>query len=347
MASEDADFASEIIPGLGYDTLRGMISLFVEGILWGFYLVLFLIAIFIQWRRGFRTIFSRVMISVTLVLFASSTTLLTVNFTTYYTLTANAFVKNLTLSWTDRLVIRATESLPLNTPMEALFLFNMLVGDAVVIVRTKIIWGTNHWRIVAIPLICLVASLIFSITGTVCISLEMDASNRTSSQIVGSWVCRRSEPIAWALSLLINLFCTLLVAWRTWAHRKFQRELLGPSRRLPTSTERVLALLVESGFLYFLFLSSQVVLFIEDDVLAPTIWAYAVLAPFGDQISGIYSTSVIVLVVLQKTWNNGEIEDVAVDPAIIAKRGEHKTLTPLRFGQFETLRSERTGESVV
>ncbi|KAH8822883.1 hypothetical protein DL96DRAFT_1819573 [Flagelloscypha sp. PMI_526] len=223
--------------------------------------------------------------------------------------------------------------MPLGIPMEALFLLNMLVGDVVVVIRAKIIWGTG-WRIVAIPLIFLFATLGFSMTSIACLTASIYTQKRTSVP-TGSYVCRWAEPIAWALSLLTNVVSTSLIAYRAWAHRKDLAHLHGMESR-QSGVERVLRLLVDSGFIYFLFLLTQVVLFIESGNELALGWAFAILAPLGDQISGIYCTSVIILVVLQRSNWASTVHNTATFPNCKESPGASKTLTCIEFGNHAT-----------
>ncbi|KAH8822886.1 hypothetical protein DL96DRAFT_1619651 [Flagelloscypha sp. PMI_526] len=221
--------------------------------------------------------------------------------------------------------------------MEALFLFNMLIGDTVVVVRAKTIMGTG-WRTVIIPLVFLAAALAFSVTSVACLNLS---TTTTSSVPGGTFVCERAELLTWGLSLLTNLVSTLLVAHRAWAHRKLISEAHGPSYRR-SGVERILALIVESGFIYFLFLLTQLALFFDAGGNSPAGWVFAALAPVGDQISGIYSTALIVFVVLQQTL--GERWTIQTTPVILGGDNTDKTLTQIEFGGQTTTSSQRTFE---
>ncbi|KAH8822885.1 hypothetical protein DL96DRAFT_1714341 [Flagelloscypha sp. PMI_526] len=327
MASE-----ASIIRSIGLDMIQGTISLLIEGILW---------ALVIQRRRGFINLGSKAMLVVTLYLFTASTALLVLNATWCFIKIKYILTTNLEMDWHERRRTSDHVLAPLGIPMEALFLFNvrrqlyytrrsyqalylkMLIGDMAVVFRAKILWGTG-WKIVFLPVVFLVAATAFSITSVTCLSLSTFSG--ISSVATGSYVCKRAEPIAWALSLLTNLLSTLLVAYRAWAHRKVVFEAHGSTRRR-SGVERILTLIVESGFIYLLFLLTQLALFWDAAVDSPARWAFAVLAPFGDQISGIYSTALIVFVVLQRTL--GENRTIQTLPIVL---GGDKTLTQIEFG---------------
>ncbi|KAH8822887.1 hypothetical protein DL96DRAFT_1714343 [Flagelloscypha sp. PMI_526] len=321
---------------IGLAIIQSTVSLLIEGIIWGIYLVLFVAAIVIQWRRGFRTVGSKAMLAVTLYLFTTSTALLALNATWCFIKIKYNMINNLEMDWDDRRRASNLVLAPLGIPMEALFLFNMLIGDMAVVFRAKILWGTG-WKVVIVPLVFLVAAFAFSITSVTCLSLS--TFTNLSSIAEGSFVCERAEPITWALSLLTNFISTLLVAYRAWAVRKTIVEARGPTRHR-SGVERILLLIVESGFIYFLFLLTQLALFWDAEVESAASWAFAVLAPFGDQISGIYSTALIVLVVLQRTLGLGETAQTS--PVILGGEKKDKTLTQMEFGGGDSASSRST-----
>jgi hypothetical protein len=74
--------------------------------------------------------------------------------------------------------------------------------------------------------------------------------------------------------------------------------------RLRSPSERLLVFLVESGFVYCLFWLTQLVLFFPPSRASGSIWAWEVLAPLGNQISGLYPTIIIVVVKLQHSLHD-------------------------------------------
>ncbi|KAJ7641833.1 hypothetical protein FB45DRAFT_1054244 [Roridomyces roridus] len=96
-----------------------------------------------------------------------------------------------------------------------------------------------------------------------------------------------------------NATCTLLIGLRAWQHRRITSSLNiiesenGSRRQI--STNRILSLLVESGFIYCLFWLTQLILFVPVDRTAPVYYLYDVFSGMGDQISGMYPTLIIVI----------------------------------------------------
>ncbi|KAJ7447320.1 hypothetical protein B0H11DRAFT_2199204 [Mycena galericulata] len=182
---------------------------------------------------------------------------------------------------------------PLGTPMEALFMFNMVIGDSVIIWRAWVLHQRTIW-VVSIPCLMLLMSFIFSVIDIICLTDAGWADSGESAIAGGGGICGHAELTAWAFSLLTNIICTT-------QHRKSMKSLniLGNPRRM--STDKILSILVESGFVYCLFLLTQLILFFDVPRDTPLIYVYLMFAGMGDQISGMYPTLIIVIVNLHHT----------------------------------------------
>ncbi|TFL03372.1 hypothetical protein BDV98DRAFT_503949 [Pterulicium gracile] len=218
----------------------------------------------------------------------------------------------------------------------------MIIGDSVVIWRAWVI--SNRHKAIFAPIIFLLAATAFAIIDVICLTEVEDDVSHTTSIPPGSRTCTWSEPIAWALSLCTNILSTSIIAWQVWSHRRFMKNELG--NRYPRSrSERVLVLLVESGFIYCLFWFTQLVLFLPLSRANRAIWAFEVLAPFGDQISGLYPTIIIVLVNMQHSLHDTHVQEIST--IVAANAGEepgshpvgkleHGATLPITFRPFSS-----------
>ncbi|KAJ6580509.1 hypothetical protein DFH09DRAFT_912467 [Mycena vulgaris] len=202
----------------------------------------------------------------------------------------------------DRADLANANIAPLQIPMEALFMFNMMVGDSVVIWRAWVLYQRALW-VMSIPCIMLVMSFIFTVIDITCLT---NAGSENQSAIAsGGPVCTHAELMSWAFSFITNATCTILIGFRAWQHRRTAKSLkiLGDKHRM--STDRILSLLVESGFIYCLFWLTQLILFFDIPRNKPTFYAYELFAGMGDQISGMYPTLIIVIVNFHRTmWES-------------------------------------------
>ncbi|THV05911.1 hypothetical protein K435DRAFT_960934 [Dendrothele bispora CBS 962.96] len=290
----------QILPAIGRSTYQNTMGIVVESATWGSYALLFGFAVYIQISNGLRTARNKVILGVTCLLFGSSTVLLALNVAWAEIGVQKILMDNPTGSLVDKVDSSNASILRLGTPMEALFLLNMIVGDTVVIWRAYVIWSRKK-LVVVLPVICLLASLGFAITDVVCLDASVGAIK--SSIPTGERICTWSEPIAWALSLLTNMISTALIAIQAWRLRRDLKNVFDdciPNKQ----TWRAIALLIESGFIYCVFWMCELILFFDIPRTSQAFYAWQFFASIGDQISGIYPTAIIVIVSLQHTLDD-------------------------------------------
>ncbi|KAI5890039.1 uncharacterized protein SCHCODRAFT_02630700 [Schizophyllum commune H4-8] len=99
--------------------------------------------------------------------------------------------------------------------------------------------------------------------------------------------------------LVTNIVATMVVSWRVWHYRrdiKFNLDPLGRKTRL----EKILVLLVESGFIYcFLWAFALAVQYIGGD--GAFFALYSIVGRAYHSISGIYPTIIILAVAMQRS----------------------------------------------
>ncbi|KAJ7698046.1 hypothetical protein B0H17DRAFT_906689, partial [Mycena rosella] len=208
----------------------------------------------------------------------------------------------------DRLDLSDLDVELLGTPMESLFMFNMIVGDSVVIWRAWVLYPRAPW-VVAVPCLMLVMSFIFTVIDVLC--LTSDGSTSQTAIAAGGPVCEKAELISWAFSFITNATCTIIITFKAWyvnflrsQHRKATKELETAISSGKTVANRILSLLVESGFIYCLFWLTQLILFFDISRATPIFFVYELFSGMGDQISGMYPTLIIVIVNLHQTiWD--------------------------------------------
>ncbi|KAJ7289389.1 hypothetical protein C8J57DRAFT_1046838 [Mycena rebaudengoi] len=183
----------------------------------------------------------------------------------------------------------------LGVPMESLFMFNMVVGDTVVIWRAWVLYPKKQLWAIIIPCFILLMSFIFAVIQVTCLTGAGWGDHSASA--LGGPVCEQAGLIAWAFSFVTNATCTILISIKAWQHRRMMRSTLGHR----TATEKVLTLLVESGFVYCLFWLTQLTIFFDIPRTSPLIYVYFLCAGMGDQISGMYPTLIIVIVNLHRS----------------------------------------------
>ncbi|KIY68043.1 hypothetical protein CYLTODRAFT_453916 [Cylindrobasidium torrendii FP15055 ss-10] len=287
----------------GMAFVHAVISLMCESVWWSVYLVFFVYATKLQIYRGIRTVPSMVMFIITVVLFGASTSLWAMNATVLIQKLRYLLIDYPALALSERIARSNKRILPFALPMKGLFLSNMIIGDTVIIWRVWALWqdGASRTRwLVAIPIAFLCVSYGFAVNALKCLSEETFIESTVAG---GGRLCAWTESISWGVSLLTNLTSTILIAIKAWQVRRFLKAKCRECNK--TMTERVLILLVDSGFIYCFFWLSQLILFFKFDANSKTAYLYDILSNIGDQFSGLYPTIMIILVNKQHSLSDG------------------------------------------
>ncbi|KIK56686.1 hypothetical protein GYMLUDRAFT_87215 [Collybiopsis luxurians FD-317 M1] len=212
---------------------------------------------------------------------------------------------------------------------DILFALEFSVGDAIVLWRTWAIWTPNQ-SIVKIPIFFWFLSLLCLVIWIV--------TRLALSIIPLGWAdfdFRNDDPqflllTNYALSLLVNGLSTALIGYKTWQNGRFIKAAFQRSS-LTIQVQKTLSLLVESGLIYFVLFSIQLINFVPDPEV-PGIVA-AIIASLGDQLLGLYPTLIVILVSMQRTiWDSPELSQAGI--------------TEIAFGSV-TRHTERTLEGNV
>ncbi|KAF7330961.1 hypothetical protein MVEN_02436000 [Mycena venus] len=277
----------------GRDIMQNAVGLIVESILLSAYGIFFAVAVYSIVRKGLKSRGSIIMLVVVIYLYAASVVLWALNLTvTFQNIRAFLMIPDVPLEDRGELADEVI-GFEIFSAQEALFVFNMVIGDGVVIWRT---WAVYQRRIVAIviPSTLLLTSFVFGIVDITCSAFDGPLPG-------GDLLCPQGSLVSWALSVGTNVTCTILIGFKAWQHHKMMRELGLPGKTHKMSSEKILSLLVESGFIYTLLWVTQLVSYMDTDRSSPWWWVFEVTMPMGDQIAGMYPTLIIVIVNFHRT----------------------------------------------
>ncbi|KAF8176891.1 hypothetical protein K438DRAFT_1846325 [Mycena galopus ATCC 62051] len=319
---------AQILKIYGSDIIHSVVVNITSSIFCSVYGIFFALAVYSIFRKGFRSRSSIIMLFVVVYLYASSVTLWAMLiFDCFRGIHSVLMVPNVPIP--ERINL-AEETVAFDTMGEALWVFNMLVGDSVVLWRT---WAVYQGRIlvVLIPCFLLLISFVFGLVDIICEGLDEAIPG-------GERICQQPEMISWAFSIGTNLACTILIWCEAWRHRKAMREFNMPGKHQERSTEKVLSLLVESGFVYSLLWLSHVTVYIEMPNSLPWTYVQSILGAMAAQIAGLYPTLVIVMVNFGLTiWNEA--------PTAVDKSGQHNSAqsvaNAMRGGPTHTFGAKR------
>ncbi|KIK57994.1 hypothetical protein GYMLUDRAFT_246372 [Collybiopsis luxurians FD-317 M1] len=145
-----------------------------------------------------------------------------------------------------------------------------LLSDAVVVWRAWVLFQQERLWKVTLALLMIV-NIGINIAGCIWDSIEVTITGSSSSSIL-DWV-------SVAVSLVVNVFATGLIAWKAWS---YHRIVADAAIRRRTKVENMLLLMIESGAVYCIM---QVVF-----IVASLLDIYAPVSGWFGQILGIIET---------------------------------------------------------
>ncbi|KAL1672424.1 hypothetical protein EV122DRAFT_294876 [Schizophyllum commune] len=171
---------------------------------------------------------------------------------------------------------------------EICFRFNFIMSDAIVIWRAWVLWRDN--RIVkGILSLCMAGSLVLPIVE--CVFWVRDAMGEPVPHLMSLMV---TTPL-----LVTNSVTTILVGFQVWYYRRNIKGAIGPWKR-STQVEKVLVLLLESGFAYCLIWAVRLALDVAQSAGRIAI-PYAIITIAYHSTAGIYPTLIILVVAMQRS----------------------------------------------
>ncbi|KAI0028243.1 hypothetical protein K488DRAFT_89930 [Vararia minispora EC-137] len=183
----------------------------------------------------------------------------------------------------------------------------MLLGDAIVLWRACVIW-LNSKRFRAI---CVFLFLLTFVPVVASIALAVEASlvnegNRRKYSFRGMRVTLADFTlipplIAMSTSLLSNVFATGAIGYRAWKHRQTIRANLAETGSRRLMTEKVMALIIESGIAYVcIWIFDLWIAF--DELFGSNVPSYSPFySNYITHTMAAYPTIIIILVMVEKT----------------------------------------------
>ncbi|KAJ7104670.1 hypothetical protein C8R44DRAFT_987874 [Mycena epipterygia] len=298
MASNSSGLLSEadalLLESYGSLTIQEVLGILFEGVFFGAYGIFFALAVYSIRQRGVRSRMAIIMSLVVGYLFATSATAWAVDcyiaFKNIHSLYMTAEIPLL-----DRADLADDTFDKFVGVQEMLFVFNAIVADAVVVWRT---WAVYQGRILAIvaPCVLLLAAFVFAL-----IDVTFSLYQGSKPLPGAATIYLKSQILVWAFSLATNILCTVLIGFKAWQHRKTMKELSLGVKYHGMSTENVLSLLVESGFIYSFLWGTQIIGYLDFGLDSPWNFISQVVVRIGRQITGMYPTLIIVIVNFKRT----------------------------------------------
>ncbi|KAI0310787.1 hypothetical protein OF83DRAFT_829511 [Amylostereum chailletii] len=280
-------------------------ALLAETLTFGVFTLLIVLSTYLLARKGLNAVANRSLLGITILMYVAAAIHLASRIDSFYLL-----VSRKTYTFNNIFYSPLHQCMP-----TALLVLDIILSDAIVLWRAWIIWSHNR-AIQTVSVVLITSTLVLSTLNSrnVC---GVNSVQRPFGQVPvsASFSDGALGTAAFTLSLATNLWSTCLVAYKAWRHRRFIKAHLqmGSTR---TRTEKVMALLFESGIVYCL-VWIFVVAYSVNGLLPKRVGPQDDSEPITDagdnfvkgafiQLIGIYPTVVIILVCLERThcdWN--------------------------------------------
>ncbi|KAJ7598841.1 hypothetical protein C8J56DRAFT_1092721 [Mycena floridula] len=186
-----------------------------------------------------------------------------------------------------------------------LSLFILIPGDGIVIWRAYAVW-TRSKKVIMIPLLFLLGRLV---NLPFFISCSIKHSDGLSHPF-GPTACFATTASAWILSFLANISAILMIFYTAWRYHRSQKTLRRSGVTQPqfSPVARIMRLLVESGFAYFLVMIFSITITLwPTSTYGPGVVFTRTLASITTHCIGMVPTLTILLVTLYGSFDAGSL----------------------------------------
>jgi len=251
---------SELLYGMGLDWYQGFIATSHETVMITLFAVFVYKAATILLaaeRRGSR--YSMAYMTVIAVLFTCAFAMWCMDLTMFIYEPKVVFLENPSGDLASGLGVAAKLIFGILAAEAALYSYMSLLGDAIIVHRIWMLKAFPHLAVFAIPCMLFFGSVVATTMLTYCVAVNGE------NIILGSFVdppfCSDVQLVTYIMPMVTTAVTTVLIGITTWKHHRNIAQLKsttsGRSQHL-TRAERVVMILVESGFFYFLFFLIQV-----------------------------------------------------------------------------------------
>ncbi|KAJ7767667.1 hypothetical protein B0H16DRAFT_1520340, partial [Mycena metata] len=328
-----------VLQGVGRDWVHGFIAISHHTFWITVYAALVISASFILFRKDRRNLRTYIFFSLAIyTMFAIAFILWTLDLTTFI-LEGKLVLMQLQPgdSISDKLASANKRIFSVISAQDALYAYMSLLGDAIIIHRVRILGRYYNPWIFLIPCGLLLGSTIATVLLTYCVAVA------GSEIVLGSFekpaFCKNVQEVTYIMPMVTTAVTTLMIGHTAWKHRSIvaPHHSTGSSsasistKKQRSQVERILIVLVESGFFYFLFFLIQVIgdiPIVEDTINSST--TLTILMMMFDYSSstfvGVYPTMIVIL---------AHSKHAVMDEATMRTDGSVGQMSSIRIGRFQ------------
>jgi len=216
---------------------------------------------------------------------------------------------------------------PWTAIIPSFYLVNYIFTDGVVIWRAWVLCSDQNRVILMSPVIMLAintAIYLFTVAACAWSVIYLEAGRKLKNASPPNHIINLTMFANLALSLLINIFATSIIAVKAWKYRKTLMTS-GAGIRTPTRGIRILALVVESGMLYiFIGVMGLVSPFIH----LPFGTVGQIVSSSSGKLAGMYPITILLLV---ETNRSLDVTYFSSSSIIDVRGGQPSQVEPMSF----------------
>ncbi|KAJ6568070.1 hypothetical protein DFH09DRAFT_438590 [Mycena vulgaris] len=333
-----------VLQGVGRDWVHGFIAISHHTFWMTVYAALVIRASFILFRKDRRNLRTYIFFSLAIfTMFAIAFILWTLDLTTFI-LEGKLVLMQLQPgdSISDKLASANKRIFSVISALDALYAYMSLLGDAIIIHRVHVLGRYYNPWIFLIPCGLLLGSTVATVLLTYCVAVA------GSEIVLGSFekpaFCKNVQEVTYIMPMATTAVTTLMIGHTAWKHRSIvaphystgSSNANSSTRKPRSQVERILILLVESGFFYFLFFLIQVIgdiPIVEDTINSST--TLTILMMMFDYSSstfvGIYPTMIVIL---------AHSKHAVMDEATVRTGESVGQMSSIRIGRFQASNAE-------
>ncbi|KAJ7044352.1 hypothetical protein C8F04DRAFT_1250295 [Mycena alexandri] len=291
----DAD--ALLLKRFGRDIIQDTVGIVTEAIACSAYGIFFALALYSILRKGLKSRGAIVMLVAMVYLYTSSLAAFALDIVLWVKRT-QALLMTVDTPLLDRAALASQPIVFILISEVISFMLSMIIGDSIVLWRAWIVCRGKIW-VLCVPGVMLLMTFIFGVTDIACQLVELQTLDEPSG------VCTHPDILMWAFSAATNVACTIIIGVKAFQHRKLMRVFDIPGKARTLTTEKILSILVESGFIYSLFFLTPVIAYTGLTRDSPWWYLNEIIVYGSGQIVGMYPTLIIVIVNFHRTiWDD-------------------------------------------
>ncbi|KAJ7598103.1 hypothetical protein C8J56DRAFT_1020142, partial [Mycena floridula] len=237
----------------GQFVINACVPIIAGTIFWTLYLVSVVLTVGVLWRKGFNRA-RTALLGLILIMFILQTLSFALSLFTFFQQTREILLMGIFQG--DGLIRNQYTVETINAINQPISLLMLIPGDCIVIWRAHAVW-TRSKVIIIIPVAFLLGFIV-----NFPFFVHCNFSHRLDIGHASYTFCLASNTRALILSFSANISATLIIFYTAWTYRVSQRIFRVQSGTLPSQTSskvaRIMLLLVESGFAYFLIMAFSI-----------------------------------------------------------------------------------------